>query len=345
MPESIEACLRAALARIGKSWRHSVCFDPLPPRYLPVSVIKLDRYEDFHLHGASAPAWNQRYRQISCGEMRSSLAEVTTGEVHVFRKWMSERVVQQGCLPNGQLCFVLPIGLAKGTPRMQGHEMREDSLFLLRSGDEFMLQRPQGMELLAVTFGREAFLRLLDTRPWAAGAQALLSRPVLRGSVRRLQRLRRELLALFERSESAEDPAAPTGVFEALGNLFGDSAEAWQGVGSAAASFIVAECHRIVATSGAEPPSIEALCQRLRTSRRTLQNSFRQVADTTPVHYLRSVRLNAVRQRLMSTRSAELSIAQAATDLGFDHLSHLSRRYKTLFGELPSRTLRGGPVG
>ena len=307
-------------------------------------LIKLDRYDDFHLHGASAPAWNQRYQQISCGAMRSSLVEATAGEVHVFRKWMSERVVQQGCLPTGQLCFALPVGQAAGMPRMQGHEMCEDSLFLLRSGDEFTLQRPQGMELLAVTFDREAFLRLLDARPWAAGAQALLSRPVLRASGRRLQRLRRELLALFERSESAEDLAPSAAVFEALGNLFGDAADARQGAGSAAASFIVAECHRIVATSGAEPPSIDALCQRLRTSRRTLQNSFRQVADTTPVHYLRSVRLNAVRQRLMSTRPAELNIAQAATDLGFDHLSHLSRRYKTLFGELPSRTLRG-PVG
>jgi AraC family ethanolamine operon transcriptional activator len=307
--------------------------------------MKLDRYDDFHLHGASAPAWNQRYQQISCGEMHSSLAEVTAGEMHVFRKWMSERVVQQGCLPAGQLCFALPLGLATGTPRMHGQEMDQDSLFLLRGGDEFTLQRPQGMELLAVTFEREAFLCLLDRRPWAAGAQALLSRPVLRASGRRLQRLRRDLLALFQRSGAAEEPAAQAAVFEALGSLFGDAAAARQSVGSATASFIVAECHRIVASSGAQPPSIDALCQRLRTSRRTLQNSFRQVADTTPVHYLRSVRLNAVRRRLMSTLPAELSIAQAATDSGFDHLSHVGRRYKTLFGELPSRTLRGGPVG
>ncbi len=307
--------------------------------------MKLDRYDDFHLHGASAPAWNQRYAQISCGEMHSSLAEVTAGEMHVFRKWMSERVVQQGCLPAGQLCFALPLRQATGTPRMHGQEMDQDSLFLLRGGDEFTLQRPQGMELLAVTFEREAFLRLLDSRPWAASAQALLSRPVLRASGRRLQRLRRDLLALFQRSDAAEEPAAPAAVFEALGRLFGDAAAARQSVGSATASFIVAECHRIVASSGAQPPSIDALCQRLRTSRRTLQNSFRQVADTTPVHYLRSMRLNAVRRRLMSTLPAELSIAQAAADSGFDHLSHLSRRYKTLFGELPSRTLRGGPVG
>src|SRR4030095_3151914 len=76
--------------------------------------IKLDRFDDFHLYGASAPAWNQRYQQISCGAMRSSLAEATVGDVHVFRKWMSQRVVQQGCLPIGQLCFAVPIGQTAG---------------------------------------------------------------------------------------------------------------------------------------------------------------------------------------------------------------------------------------
>ena len=59
-------------------------------------TLKLDVFDDFHVHGASAPAWNQRYLQVSPGAMRSSLAELTAGSMHVFRKWMSERVIQQG---------------------------------------------------------------------------------------------------------------------------------------------------------------------------------------------------------------------------------------------------------
>ena len=97
---------------------------------------------------------------------------------------------------------------------------------------------------------------------------------------------------------------------------------------------------RIVAASSDTPPDIEALCQRLRISRRGLQNSFRQIADTTPVHYLRGLRLNLVRARLMSTRQAQLSVSQATADQCFGHLSHFTERYKALFGELPSQTLR-----
>jgi AraC family transcriptional regulator, ethanolamine operon transcriptional activator len=308
-------------------------------------TLKLDVFDDFHVHGASAPEWNQRYLQVSPGPMRSSLAEVTTDSIHVFRKWISERVIQQGCLPNGKICFAIPLGKFAGTPRMQGHEMREDSIVVLRSGDEFTLQRPKGIELVAVTFELDEFRRLSDERPWAPGARALLSRSVLRAPGRAIQRLRYDLLSLFDEASTTdplEDRSASRGVFEALCELFNGAADAGQAVGSASASFIVAQCHRMVSGSGDSPPSVEELCLRLRTSRRSLQNSFRQVADATPVHYLRCVRLNAVRRQLMSTRAVDLNIAQAAADRGFNHLSHFAQRYKALFGELPSQTLRGG---
>jgi AraC family transcriptional regulator, ethanolamine operon transcriptional activator len=311
-------------------------------------TLKLDVFEDFHVHGASAPEWNQRYLQLSPGTMRSSLVEVTTDSIHVFRKWMSERVIQQGCLPNGKICFAIPLGKFAGTPRMQGQEMRRDSIFVLRSGDEFTLQRPKGMELMAVTFELDDFRRLLDERPWAPGALTLLSRSVLRGPGRAMRRLRNDLLSLFDESskarqcesEAVKDQRVSGVVFDALCELFDVAADARQLVGSASASFIVSQCHRMVEAGGNTPPSIEELCLRIRTSRRTLQDSFRQVADSTPVHYLRCVRLNAVRRQLMSTHAADLGIAQAAEDRGFNHLSHFAERYKTLFGELPSQTMR-----
>ena len=307
-------------------------------------TLKLDVFDDFHVHGASAPEWNQRYLQISPGVMRSSLAEVTTQSIHVFRKWMSERVAQQGCLPQGKICFAFPLGKFAGTPRMQGREMREDSLFVLRGGDDFALQRPKGMELMAVTFEREDFGRLLDERPWTHEALALLSRCTLRAPAPAMRRLRHDLLSMFDeagRSRAARDDSASRLVFDALSELFEGAADARQAAGSASAAFIVARCHWMVEAAGDTPPSVEQLCARLRTSRRTLQNSFRQVADSTPVHYLRCVRLNAVRRLLMSTSAADLGVAQAAEAKGFGHLGHFAQRYSALFGELPSQTLRG----
>ena len=45
--------------------------------------IRVDVFDDFHLHGASPPEWNQRYMQLSPstmrspGTMRSTLTEAT----------------------------------------------------------------------------------------------------------------------------------------------------------------------------------------------------------------------------------------------------------------------------
>ena len=76
------------------------------------------------------------------------------------------------------------------------------------------------------------------------------------------------------------------------------------------------------------------------TSRRTLQNSFRYVTTANPVSYLRNLRLNVVRQRLLASPPAQLTVSQATIDAGFDHLGHFARAYKELFGELPSQTPR-----
>ena len=293
-------------------------------------ALRLDVFDDFHLHGASAPEWAQRYTQLSSGHMRSALVETTVPGLQVFRKWMSERVAQQGCLPVGQLCFAMLAGAGMGQPWMQGRELGDNLLFVLRAGQEFMLQRPPGMVLLACSFNAEDFRRLLDARPWPPAAVALLSKSTVQVPGPVLQALRATLLG---------KPSA-LGAFAALTAVFEAATVPVQRTGSASAGYIVAECHRLVAGGGDDPAAIDTLCRRLRISQRSLQNGFRQVAETTPVNYLRSLRLNAVRQRLLATPSGALSVSQAAGDEGFEHLGHFGSRYRHLFGELPSQTLR-----
>jgi AraC family ethanolamine operon transcriptional activator len=303
-------------------------------------TVRRDLFDDFHLHGASAPEWNQRYVQLSPGKMRSALVEYSAPGLHVFRKWMSEQVVQQGGLPAGRICFALAPQHAEGLPRMQGREFHGDSLFVLRGGDDFTLHRPKGMELLAVTFDEDAFLRLLDEGPRPVQARTLLARRHLRVSASALQRMLRALDALAAAPGNAHGAAPWHVAFEAVRALVDGAAGEEQGLASAHAGFIVARCQAIVGRHGAEPPDIEALCRALKTSRRTLQNSFRQVADTTASDYLRCVRLHAVRRALLSTPRSHLGISQSALDQGFTHFGRFTAQYKALFHELPSATAR-----
>lgn len=91
------------------------------------------------------------------------------------------------------------------------------------------------------------------------------------------------------------------------------------------------------------PLGVIELSEHLHVNRGTVQNSFRRIAETTPLKYLRSIRLNGVRRELMATTVAELSVGDAAARWGFFHLSHFAADYQQLFAELPSQTKRQSP--
>ena len=295
-------------------------------------------FQDFHIGGASAPEWNQRYLQMSPGVMRSALHEWSAGDVHVFGKWMSGRVVQQGGLPRGQLCFALLGKDAAGALRVQGREFRLGDLLILRGGQEFEFQRPAGVELLSVTFGAESFSEFLEASLAPEEARRAMAGDVVRPEAAAL----RDLHRMVRLQLSAGVARSPGELMQAVTRVLARSARvAPQRASSIAAARIVKECQQIASTETREDPlRIEELCVRLRTSRRTLQSSFNSVTGSSPVAYLRNLRLNAVRRRLMTTPAGELSVSSAATEAGFDHLGHFAGSYKTLFGESPSRTAR-----
>ncbi|MCO8580175.1 helix-turn-helix domain-containing protein [Burkholderia multivorans] len=105
-------------------------------------------------------------------------------------------------------------------------------------------------------------------------------------------------------------------------------------------SDIVSRCEKYLRDRPEEPVTVLELCRALRCSRRTLQTSFQRVADVTPVAYLRTIRLNAVRRLLRTTSAQQLGVGEAAASWGFTHLGYFAREYRDLFGELPSQTQR-----
>ncbi|CAB4786644.1 unannotated protein [freshwater metagenome] len=73
---------------------------------------------------------------------------------------------------------------------------------------------------------------------------------------------------------------------------------------------------------------------------RSLQDGFKRYVGMSPTEYLRDVRLNRVREDLLSERALSTSIADIAFSWGFTHLGRFAKTYHDRFGELPSETLR-----
>lgn len=90
-------------------------------------------------------------------------------------------------------------------------------------------------------------------------------------------------------------------------------------------------------------PSIPELARYSGVSQRTLEYSFQETLDMTPVQYLRAYRLNLVRQELQVSNPAEHTVASVALRLQFTELGRFAVEYRRLFGESPSKTLRMDP--
>lgn len=309
----------------------------------------ISRFQDVNAHASAVQNWNQTYNQISMGSAESSLMQLTGARCHVFREKINKRVVQHGETPRGKVCFAVPIAIP-GAIRMQGREADENSIFFLRGGEEFMFHMPMGMDMLSITFDQDIFTPVLEDTGWADEIRTLLKQPVIKMPAQRLGECRRRLLAMFSEALISDDnlDMAPHRERELEQAMLGEilqlvtdpACDRAQRQGSSTHSFIVEKCHHLTVSDAMNVPSVFELCQRLKVSRRTVQNSFSTVAETTPLNYLRSVRLNGVRRELMSTRMSDRSIGDAAANWGFFHLSHFAADYQGLFDELPSQTRR-----
>lgn len=88
-----------------------------------------------------------------------------------------------------------------------------------------------------------------------------------------------------------------------------------------------------------QPIAIRDVAVACRVTVRTLETAFRAHLATTPLAYLRHIRLEAVHHELASGGAA-LPISAIARCWGFVDMGRFSARYRQAFGELPSETLR-----
>ncbi|ROR83562.1 Helix-turn-helix domain-containing protein [Plantibacter flavus] len=99
----------------------------------------------------------------------------------------------------------------------------------------------------------------------------------------------------------------------------------------AAVEFMIANAHR--------PMGTDEIAAAAGISLRSLQAAFRREYGVTATDYLRSIRLDRVRQELRDAEPGLATVAEVARRWGFTHLGRFAASYTTRFGEYPSVTL------
>ena len=102
-------------------------------------------------------------------------------------------------------------------------------------------------------------------------------------------------------------------------------------------AYVVDKAVRFMEAHLTEPLPMSRICEDVRVSPRTLRYSFEQIVGVSPMQYIFSLRLHAVRHVLLNGL-AEKSIHRVAEHYGFEHLSRFAQYYREAFGELPSET-------
>jgi AraC-like DNA-binding protein len=114
--------------------------------------------------------------------------------------------------------------------------------------------------------------------------------------------------------------------------LEGEATEAPPRAIRAAIDVIEAEAH--------QPLTVSALAARSYVSVRSLQQGFRGHLGTTPMAYLREVRLRRARQDLLESDPSIDGVASIAFRWGFTNLGRFAAAYAAHYGENPAVTLR-----
>jgi AraC-like DNA-binding protein len=88
--------------------------------------------------------------------------------------------------------------------------------------------------------------------------------------------------------------------------------------------------------------TVSALAARCCVSVRSLQEGFQRHLATTPMAYLREVRLRRAHQTLLYADPSTVSVASVAYRWGFSNLGRFAAAHTARYGEAPSMTLRNG---
>ena len=89
-----------------------------------------------------------------------------------------------------------------------------------------------------------------------------------------------------------------------------------------------------------EAITITGLCAVLDCPIHTLERAFSKIHGVSPRQFLNYLRLTKLRRILQRHEPEELSVTEAALQSGLTHLGRVAIRYKSMFGESPSVTLK-----
>ena len=303
-------------------------------------ILRREAIED--MAGAVRQFFDLEAVQLEPGSFRCQIDFVAAGNAFFYREHYPVRTQLTGELLHNRFGFAVPVqgpGL-----KFSGEEMDHCRLASAMTGEQMDVFAPGGLEQFVVLLDHARLLELADQAGLPADLQRalqpgratmpLLAKPrAVAAFGRELQRVVREGIAgqLQVDADYLEDWVYG----QALAIL--DIKEA--ALGRPPAAVTVRRAIEIVDTQGG-PVRIAHLCGALRVSPSSLEGAFKTITGVTPHAFFLRRRLSQARSVLLREHPAQRKVTDVAAELGFSELGRFAVRYREMFGETPSETLK-----
>jgi AraC-like DNA-binding protein len=215
---------------------------------------------------------------------------------------------------------------------------------------------PAGVDMThEYSAGFEQFIFRIDANALQSKLSAIIGMPVTRGiefashsdftnpSLQRLRRLLKFMVSEFNVSDDKMSGAVLTEFEQLLVVSFlaanpHNFTELMERDQARPAPWQVRLVEEFIEANWQSPITVEALAEAAGASMRSVFKAFRESRNCSPMAFVKSVRLEQARRRLLSPEAAT-SVVSVALECGFLNPGHFARDYRLAFGELPSATL------
>jgi len=310
----------------------------------PSSFVVLQDIDDPCVWEAASPPWEVLASPIGRGPFRNIKRILVTPNWLIYRESFACALHVQGWTPAGMLGFTVPIRLGARS-RYWGAELPERGLRASLPGSLDVVLDAGQEHMVALT--RLDWLRAQLDPVTAQTIERYAESRVLPAAARQRSALGTWLRHLLNRVHAEPRLLEHRGVVTALEQDLLDGLLRTLCLGGPGATLEAAHRRQrgfdlaidIMRCADLDELNFADLCTQAGVSQRTLEYAFRERLGTSPMEFIRRLRLHGVRRALLAASRGDDTVASIAMTFGFYQLGRFAAQYRALFGELPSVTL------
>jgi AraC family ethanolamine operon transcriptional activator len=306
---------------------------------MPEVVYTRRDYTDACAQEGALLGWQQRYAQLNPGSYRGAVEMLRLDGVCLWRERVSVAVEEATAAPDGQVVFVRALE-DRNAYRTNALPIGHQELLVLRGGEE-----------IHVSLAPDSDMLLMSIQPETFGEAPALRQPVVATPTFPEMEAAAQwfvgLMVLFSGAMAlpGEDLARllPELIADKLGFLYAQILHRTQGTRPLRSGDhrLYRRAREMVEDQPDEPIGVTQLARRLGVPSEILRSAFKETVGVGPGLWLRLKRLDGARRDLLAAEGSDRTVSDIAMKWGFWHLGRFSAYYAALYGEPPSRTVRG----